>query len=115
MCKYFKSENGFTLIELLLTVTILSFVIVGFLNLFSYGTSYLSMARSKSTSSVLAQSDANTMMSDVDTTGYEKISLPIHFNEETTENVTVNKIYVEKDVEDRVDQNSTIYSIKTDN
>lgn len=114
MCKHLKNKDGFTLIELLLTVAILSIVIAGFLNLFSYSTRHLGMARNRSTSSVLAQSDANTKMSEVDTTGYEKIGLPIHFNVAKTETVTVSKIYVNKDVENWDNQELIIYSIKTE-
>lgn len=63
MKKIINNERGLTLIELLVTVAILGFVVVGFLNLFVYGFTYIGMARSKSNSSVSAQSDANGYMS----------------------------------------------------
>jgi prepilin-type N-terminal cleavage/methylation domain-containing protein len=63
MKKFINNSQGFTLIELIVSVAILGFVVVGFLNLFVYGTTYLSMARDKSTSSTIALSDANELMS----------------------------------------------------
>jgi prepilin-type N-terminal cleavage/methylation domain-containing protein len=64
MKKYISNNKGFTLIELIVSVAILGFIVVGFLNVFVYGTTYLGMARDKSNSSTFAISDANTFMSD---------------------------------------------------
>lgn len=63
MKRYINNKKGLTLIELIVTIAILGFVIVGFLNLFVYGFTYIGMARNKSNSSVDAQSDANGYMS----------------------------------------------------
>lgn len=59
-----KNNNGLTMIELLVSIAILSFVIVGFLNLFVYGTTYVAHARHKSNTSAEAQSNANSYLSD---------------------------------------------------
>ena len=59
-----KNNKGLTMIELLVSVAILSFVIVGFLNLFVYGTSYVVQAGNKSNTSAEAQSNANSYLSD---------------------------------------------------
>jgi prepilin-type N-terminal cleavage/methylation domain-containing protein len=63
MKRYINNKKGLTLIELLVTVAILGIVILGFLNLFVYGFTYIGMARNKSNSSVYAQSDANGYLS----------------------------------------------------
>ena len=59
------SNEGFTLIELIVSVAILGIVVIGMLNVFVNGTSYIGMAREKSNSSVIAQSNANLYMSDL--------------------------------------------------
>ncbi len=54
-----KNNNGFTLIELIVSIAILSFAVVGFLNLFVYSTSYVAQARQKSNTSAVVQTKAN--------------------------------------------------------
>jgi len=94
---------------------ILSFVIVGFLNLFVYGTTYIGMARNRSTSSVEAQSKANIIISD-NTTGYPRIPMIIYptSTTEVTINVTVSEIFIEETVRNTSNQMITIKAIKTD-
>lgn len=99
MIKILKNDDGFTLIELIVSIAILSFVLVGFLNLFVNSATYLVFARQKNNTSVEAQNlvdgsigsgspVAATISSTVTTTS---TTLELHFNKksETMENVTL--------------------------
>ena len=54
-----KNNNGYTLIELIVSIAILSFAVVGFINLFVNSTSYIAQARQKSNTSAVVQTKAN--------------------------------------------------------
>lgn len=62
MKKFISNNKGFTLIELLVSMALLSFVVVGFLNMFVSSAGYTMMARQKSNTSVAAQSIANEVL-----------------------------------------------------
>lgn len=62
MKKLISNNKGFTLIELLVSMALLSFVVVGFLNMFVSSSGYTLMARQKSNTSVAAQSIANEVL-----------------------------------------------------
>ncbi|MBN2287458.1 MAG: prepilin-type N-terminal cleavage/methylation domain-containing protein [Tissierellales bacterium] len=59
MKMYKRNNKGLTLIELVISVALLSFVLIGFLNFFVYGNLYVSHARQKSNTSVEAQNIVN--------------------------------------------------------
>jgi prepilin-type N-terminal cleavage/methylation domain-containing protein len=65
MINSLKNNKGLTLIELLISVAILAFVVVGFLNFFVYSTSYIAQARQKSNTSAETQSLANLGIADI--------------------------------------------------
>jgi prepilin-type N-terminal cleavage/methylation domain-containing protein len=114
MLKFINNKRGLSLIELLITLALLSFVIIGFLNLFVYGVSYIGMARNKNTSSIKAQSDANGYMSvnigeNITTTDKTVVTtdkgLDIFLVTGSSINVTVSKITViitDKDQESKI-------------
>lgn len=62
MKRLISNDKGFTLIELLVSMALLSFVVVGFLNMFVSSSGYTLMARQKSNTSVAAQSIANEVL-----------------------------------------------------
>lgn len=62
MKKLISNNKGFTIIELLVSMALLSFVVVGFLNMFVSSSRYTMMARQKSNTSVAAQSIANEVL-----------------------------------------------------
>jgi prepilin-type N-terminal cleavage/methylation domain-containing protein len=59
MMKLLHSKKGLTLIELIISLALLGFVLIGFLNLFLYGVTYIAHAREKTDTSFEAQSFAN--------------------------------------------------------
>lgn len=53
------NNKGFTLLELIISLSILMFVIVSFLNIFVNGAAYISFSGQKSSTSSITQSMAN--------------------------------------------------------
>jgi prepilin-type N-terminal cleavage/methylation domain-containing protein len=87
-----KNNNGFTLIELIVSIAILSFAVVGFLNLFVYSTSYVAQARQKSNTSAETQTMANeSINSNIPTEGSTIINktLTLHPKPNQSSDITV--------------------------
>ena len=111
MKKIILNNKGFTLLELMVSMATLSFVVVGFLNMFVTSSGYSLMARQKSNTSASAQSIANeaicTKLFDSETTTSNK-TLVINLTPTKSVSMNVTEITV---VDSSGNQSSEIVAI----